>query len=109
MIKETDNSDRGVDYKGVQTNQSFDGTMTNGSDKFTLNGKISLEIMQNSWKFGKQIQIVVFGKSVTKGTRANNNGWERIEIAMPFEVGKSLFEQFHNNVLSQEENDNANK
>ena len=84
------NSENGVDYDIVETNSASESTATVGARKIVYVGKVAFETMSNSWKFGKQIQIVVFGKIKTIESRANNRGYERIEIALPYEVGKEL-------------------
>lgn len=89
------NEDRGVKYETVKSEQEIEGTFCFENKRMVLKGILALEKMTNSWKFGKQIQIVLFGKNLKIETRSNNKNYNRIEIAIPFEIGKNLFKQFN--------------
>lgn len=86
--------DRGVEYNSVVSDKEIEGSCSYEEKRLIFKGKVSFELMKNSWKFGKQIQVVLFGKDLKFETRSPNANYNRIEIAIPFEIGKKLLEEF---------------
>jgi len=89
-VKHKTNSENGVEYDIVETINPVESTCSVADKRIVIDGKVALETMNNSWKFGKQIQIVAYGKVKAVEQRAANRGYDRIEIALPYEVGKEL-------------------
>jgi hypothetical protein len=94
MITKKTNIVNGVKYEIVESNDKIESTVSMNNDRIIYNGKVAFEKMSGSYKFGKQIQIVVFTKDVKIENRTFNNGFERIEIAIPYELGKIMFKEF---------------
>jgi hypothetical protein len=103
-LKMVINENRGIRYETIETQSEIEGTLSFNDKRIVLKGRLALEKMTNSWKFGKQIQIVLFGQVLKIEPRSKNNGFDRIEIAIPFEMGKDLFSKF-NKII---ENDTKN-
>ena len=102
-MKKIKNNKNGVSYDGYETDGHLEATICFGEKRVVIAGKLALENMSGSWKFGKQIQIVLWGNNVKVEQRADNSGFSRVEIAIPYEEGKKLFEAFSNNTLTKEE------
>lgn len=92
------NNHNGISYDGVKLVNPIEATFTHGiNQKWVLEGTISLERMTGSWKFGDQLQIVVYGNKIRQQVRVSNNkGYERIEIALPLNIGKELLSNMVN-------------
>lgn len=98
MIRKRKNKHGEVDFDIVEavTETPIEATVGIGDERIVVKGNIALEKMTNSNVWGNQIQIVLFGKeAIVREKRANNTGFNRIEIALPMELGKELFEEFN--------------
>lgn len=88
------NEHNGAKYEIVESEKEIEATVCFGDKRIVLQGLLSIEKMSNSYKFGKQIQFVVYGKNIKVESRAINKGFNRIEIAIPFELGEEMIKEF---------------
>lgn len=94
QIETFQNNHNGVTYKGVRLVTPIEATVcTDNQAKVVFKGELSLEEMTGSWKFGQQFQIVLRGKPVRIQQR-NPSEYQRIEIALPLNVGRLLLSEF---------------
>jgi hypothetical protein len=78
------------DYKGVQITEIYkcrypiEATVAFSGKRLVFKGNFTIDITGGSWKFGNQIQFVMWTKNnILQEERAINDGYNRIEIALP--------------------------
>jgi hypothetical protein len=103
-MKEKIKEDRGIKYETIEMEKEIEATCSFEDKRIVFTGILALEKMSNSWKFGKQIQIVLFGKNIKIEHRSRNNGNDRIEIAIPFVLGEELLRKFIRLIDREKEN-----
>lgn len=85
------------------------------SFRFVFDGEISIDRTKGSWKFGDQIQFVLWTTNPVKIEKraflSNKNNYNRIEIAVPLSVGKKMLQDALRNIAEIEKSDfnNDNK
>jgi len=95
MVTKKTNKHGDTNFEIVETEVPIEATASFGDERIVMKGTLALEKMMDSYKWGNQIQIVLFGKEdVIREARANNKGFNRIEIALPLDVGEKLFSEF---------------
>lgn len=87
-------------YKGVEIHElatsqvPVEATVAYGNKRLVFRGLCTVDKTQGSWKFGEQIQLVLWTKEKVKvENRAENNGYNRIEIALPKEIGIRMIQE----------------
>ena len=83
MITTREDTHNGVTYRKIESNKPVEGVIAFNREKLVLFGKPAIEIMENSYKFGNQIQITLFNKSgsIRRRPRVEYAGkYDRMEI-----------------------------
>lgn len=100
MINTREDKHNGVTYKKIESNIPIEGAMAFSDKKFVLRGKPAIEIMDNSYKFGDQVQVTVFNNSgsVTETQRVGYAGkYDRMELFFNKEEFKEMCKEFLKN------------
>lgn len=96
MISEYKHEHYGVTFNYLQTHSKHDAHCTlTDEEKVLINGPVSFEIVDGSWKYGKEIRITVFGPPQMRCRVTNNKGYGRIDISLPFEIGREMIKRFN--------------
>ena len=77
------NKHNGVDYKKIESETPIEGVLAFGNLKLVLRGKPAIEIMENSYKYGDQVQVTVYNKSGSVRKRPRvvyASKYDRIEL-----------------------------
>jgi len=94
-IKNKTEINRDIKFNISETIENCDGTIAIGDELITLNGKVAIEKQEGSNKWGDQLQFVLYGNQCKKENRAvGTTGFNRIEIEIPFQLGKELILDF---------------
>ena len=73
-------------YEIYEFPREVEATVCFDNDRFVFKGVFTVDRTKSSWKFWDQLQFVLHGKiPVIKEKRARNDGWNRIEIALPLQ------------------------
>ncbi|MCK5293665.1 MAG: hypothetical protein KAJ49_03360 [Arcobacteraceae bacterium] len=97
MIEKFNQEHNGAKFINIRSNQSNDAVCCLGEKRFVINGKPKISFMENSWKFGKQIQFsLICPKETIKEEGRNNSKWNVVEIDIPFEEGKEMIKEAYN-------------
>ena len=71
-----------------------EATVCYANQRITIEGELRFDRTEGSWKYGSQFQIHLFTKNLPKfDKRAENNGYTRIEIAVPLKLAGPLLEE----------------
>ena len=66
------------------TGVDVEGALTNKDEKTIINGMFSITKIENSWKYGDQLQFEIFTKKpLYTIPRASVSSWNRLEIYVP--------------------------
>lgn len=89
--------DRGMEYLTLAKSPvDVDATVSWGKQRLTFHGTVCIEKAKGSYKYNKglELQLVLFSHDLPKlDTRAKNRGCSRIEINLPFNIGRALLEK----------------
>jgi len=78
----------------VKIKEPIDATVSFGKKRIVFHGELVVDHIEKSWKWGDQITINVWLKDLPKiETRAYNDGYSRVGIALPIEVARRFFEK----------------
>ena len=87
----------------AKSGRPFEATVSYGDTRLVFEGQVVFEKTQGSFKFGEQFQIVLWTKNLPlTEERAINDGYSRIEIALPLEVGERMVRQAANKSTRQQ-------
>jgi len=97
MIKTRKYTRNDVNFITVESTDEVESALTTDGNKFVLKGIPAIQIMDNSYKYGDQIQITVYNKigSVIEQPRipyAKN--YDRIEIFINRETFRNLIREY---------------
>ena len=94
MIRRIKSQDKGVKYTHFRSEQPVDGVCALGESKVVIHGKPKITIMENSYKYGPQIQFsVICPKNILKQQGRNYSDWNVVEINVSFSEGKEMIRQ----------------
>lgn len=94
-IKEKKWINGNIEFDIVETATKHDTTIAFGNKRLVLKGNVSIEQMKGSQRWGDQVQIVAYGKELIEEVRASGTtGYNRVEIALPKEIGEALIKAF---------------
>ncbi|KKQ63515.1 MAG: hypothetical protein US85_C0016G0011 [Candidatus Shapirobacteria bacterium GW2011_GWF1_38_23] len=97
MITTREDIHNGVTYRKIESNKPVEGVIAFDREKLVLSGRPAIEVMENSYKFGNQIQITLFNRagSIRRRPRVEYAGkYDRIEIFFDREEFKTMCEEF---------------
>jgi hypothetical protein len=96
-------------YKGIEISElstsgiPVEGTIAFGNRRVVFKGLVTIDKTKGSWKFGEQIQFVLWTKDPVRiEERADNDGYNRIEIALPLGMGKRMLKEAHENTTESD-------
>ena len=88
MITINEDSHKGVSYTKIESDMPVEGSIGFDTTKYVIRGTSAIETMEQSYKFGDQIQLTVYNKrgTVKKQPRTFYAGtYDRLEIFFPKE------------------------
>jgi hypothetical protein len=97
MITTREDIHNGVTYRKIESNKPVEGVIAYDREKLVLNGRPAIEVMENSYKFGNQIQITLFNRagSIRRHPRVEYAGkYDRIEIFFDREEFTKMCKEF---------------
>jgi len=95
MIFERQNKNRGINFDIIETTVPIEATCTVNETRITLKGNFSIEKMDGSQRWGKQVQFVCYGKDIKVEARPKHTtGYNRIEIYLPVFEAKEMMKKF---------------
>jgi len=83
MITKTNDIHKGVTYTKIESTVPVEGSMGFDTNKYVIRGIPAIETMEQSYKYGDQIQLTVYNKrgTVKKQPRTFYAGtYDRLEI-----------------------------
>lgn len=74
--------------------EPIDATVSFGEKRIVFHGQLVVDHIEQSWKWGDQITMNVWLKDLPEiETRAYNDGYSRVAIALPVTVARRFFEK----------------
>ena len=92
----------GVNYFNCNGSDKVDAIANIGEKRFVIRGTPKIVIMENSWKFGKQLQFGLFcNKEDLVEEGRNDSKWNMVEINIPFEEGKKMIKEIYKEIFEK--------
>lgn len=97
-----------IEYKGCKfpnilkvPNKLRGATFSTGDKRYTLDPfQLDFDVTDGSYRYGKEFQIHAWSSQATIPwtNRADHNGYSRIEIPMPYNLGLQIVEKLMKNL-----------
>lgn len=93
-ITEDTKEHNGAIFNNFRSSEIAAGVAAIGDKRFVFHGKPKICLMNNSYKFGKEIQFSIFNlKSDNVEESRNSSNYNAIEINMSFDEAKALIKE----------------
>ncbi len=87
-------TDKGATFHNIVTLPNKNAVTAYEDTRITMSGNFRISLVENSWKYGTEVQVRIYSKHKPAVTnRCENKGWNVTEIFLPKEEALQAFKE----------------